>query len=92
MTGDLTLAGTTLFVAAGVLAAGWVAVETFGAVAGLVVAAGGDGAVTPPLGAGLEACSDLLASCLAFCSEVATALWAFAIARERPSTPGAAPW
>jgi hypothetical protein len=75
-----------------VLAAGWVAVETFGAVAGLVVVPAGEAAVTPPAGVGLEACADLLASCLAFCSEVATALWAFAIARERPSTPGAAPW
>jgi hypothetical protein len=41
---------------------------------------------------GLDACAERDSSWCAFCCEAPTAPWAFAIARVRPFTPGAAPW
>jgi hypothetical protein len=72
----------------------FVLVEALGT-AGEVVAAVGvePGAEAPlaPLAEGLEACADFSASCFSFSLAVATASWALAIARVKPSTPGAEP-
>jgi hypothetical protein len=69
-------------------------VEALGT-AGEVVAAVGvePGAEAPlaPLGEGLDAWADFSASCFSFSLDVATASWALAMARVRPSTPGAEP-